>query len=339
MTAPVVPPPSMAVSADTALTRHAHIRVPLICGPMYPCSNPELVAAVSKAGALGIVQPISLTYVHKYEFREGLRRINALSGGAPIGFNALIEASSKTYHNRMVRWVETALEEGVRFFLTSLGNPRWVCERVHAAGGVVYHDITERKWALKGQDGGVDGLVAVNRDAGGHTGSRDPRALLDDVADLGLPVVAAGGVGEAAQFRALLAMGYAGVQLGTRFIATHECNSDQRYKEAIVRASAADVVLTERLTGVPVSVLRTPYVERLGTHIGPLSRLLFKGRKTKHWMRTWYALRSLHQLKRSSVDGANSDYWQAGRSVDAIHDIRSAAEIVEEFASALQPTA
>jgi nitronate monooxygenase len=323
------------MTLDTALTRHAHIRVPLICGPMYPCSNPELVAAVSKAGGLGIVQPIALTYVHKYDFREGLRHINALSGGAPIGFNALIEASSKTYHNRMVRWVEIALEEGVRFFLTSLGNPRWVCDRVHAAGGVVYHDVTEKKWALKGRDGGVDGLVAVNREAGGHTGSRDARALLDEVADLQLPVVAAGGVGAPPQFRALLDMGYAGVQLGTRFIATHECNSDLRYKQAIVRASSADVVLTERLTGVPVSVLRTPYVERLGTTVGPLSRLLFKGRKTKHWIRTWYALRSLRQLKRSSVDGANSDYWQAGRSVDAIHDIRSAADIVEEFAAAI----
>ncbi|WP_306521567.1 nitronate monooxygenase family protein, partial [Gemmatimonas sp.] len=228
---------------DTALTRHARISVPLICGPMYPCSNPELVAAVSKAGGLGIVQPISLTYVHKYDFREGLRHINTLSGGAPIGFNALIEASSKTYHNRMVRWVEIALEEGVRFFLTSLGNPRWVCDRVHAAGGVVYHDVTEKKWALKGRDGGVDGLVAVNREAGGHTGSRDARALLEELADLQLPVVAAGGVGSPSQFRALLDMGYAGVQLGTRFIATHECNSDGRYKEAIVRATSADVVL------------------------------------------------------------------------------------------------
>lgn len=320
---------------DTALTRDAHITVPLICGPMYPCSNPELVAAVSKAGALGIVQPISLTYVHGFEFRAGLRRINELSGGAPIGFNALIEASSSTYHNRMVRWVETALEEGVRFFLTSLGNPRWVCERVHAAGGVVYHDITERKWALKGRDGGVDGLVAVNREAGGHTGSRDARALLDEIADLGLPVVAAGGVGKATQFRALLEMGYAGVQLGTRFIATTECNSDGRYKEAIVKATSKDVVLTERLTGVPVSVLRTPYVERLGTTVGPLSRLLFKGRKTKHWIRTWYALRSLRQLKRSSVDGANNEYWQAGRSVDAIHDIKPAGDIVREFAAVL----
>lgn len=324
---------------ETALTRHARIRVPLICGPMYPCSNPELVAAVSAAGGLGIVQPISLTYVHGYEYREGLRTINRLSGGASIGVNALIEASSKTYHNRMVRWVEIALEEGVRFFLTSLGNPKWVCDRVHAAGGVVYHDITELKWALKGRDGGVDGLVAVNREAGGHTGSRDARALLDEVGGLGLPVVAAGGVGEAAQFTALLDMGYAGVQLGTRFIATTECNSDDAYKQAIVAAQSRDIVLTERLSGVPVSVIRTPYVERLGTRVGPLSRWLFKGRKTKHWIRTFYALKSLRQLKRSSVDGVNQDYWQAGRSVDAIHGITSAGAIVREFANALPTSA
>ena len=323
---------------ETALTRHAHIAIPLICGPMYPCSNPELVGAVSRAGALGVVQPISLTYVHGHDYREGLRLINRLADGKPIGLNALIEASSKTYHNRMVKWVEIALEEGVRLFLTSLGNPRWVVDRVHAAGGVVYHDITEKKWALKGRVGGVDGLVAVNREAGGHTGSRTPQALLDEVADLGLPVVAAGGVGDGAQFRALLEMGYAGVQLGTRFIATPECNSDLAYKQAIVAATSRDVVLTERLTGVPVSVLRTPYVEKLGTTVGPISRWMFRGRKTKHWIRTFYALRSLRQLKRSSVDGANQDYWQAGRSVDSIDAIKPASEIVAEFASAYAQT-
>ena len=323
-------PDASAAMADTPFTRHAGVRVPLICGPMYPCSNPELVAAVSKAGGLGIVQPISLTYVHGYEFREGLQRIRELSGNAPIGFNALIEASSKTYHERMQRWVDIALEEGVRFFLTSLGNPRWVCERVHAAGGVVYHDVTERKWALKGQDAGVDGLVAVNREAGGHAGARSPQALLDEVADLGLPVVGAGGVGNAQQFVDMLRMGYAGVQMGTRFIATTECIADPRYKQAIVDAHASDVVLTERLTGVPVAVLRTPYVERLGTSVSPLSRWMFRGRRTKHWIRSWYALRSLYRLKRSSIAGSSNDYWQAGRSVETITSIRPAGEIVAE---------
>ncbi|HLA90919.1 MAG TPA: nitronate monooxygenase, partial [Gemmatimonadaceae bacterium] len=113
---------------STLFTTRVGIEVPLIGGPMYPCSNPELVAAVSEAGGIGVVQPVSLTYVHGHEYRAGLRYIRRLTA-KPIGFNALIEASSKLYHERMVRWVDIALEEGVRFFITSLGNPRWVCEK------------------------------------------------------------------------------------------------------------------------------------------------------------------------------------------------------------------
>ena len=72
---------------ETPLTRHAGVEVPLICGPMYPCSNPELVAAASEAGGLGVLQPVSLTYVFGYDFREGVRRIRELTG-RPIGMNA-----------------------------------------------------------------------------------------------------------------------------------------------------------------------------------------------------------------------------------------------------------
>src|SRR5512134_2886325 len=101
---------------DTAFTRHTGVRVPLICGPMYPCSNPELVAAVSEAGGLGVVQPISMTYVHGHDFRAGLRLIRRLTA-KPIGMNALIEKTSRHYLDRMMAWVDIALEEGVRFFV------------------------------------------------------------------------------------------------------------------------------------------------------------------------------------------------------------------------------
>ena len=117
----------------TAFSRAVGIEIPIICGAMYPCSNPELVAAASGAGAIGIVQPISLTYVHGHEFRTGLRYIRSLTD-RPIGMNALIEQSSRRYRERMEQWVDVALEEGVRFFITSLGNPRWVFERARAAG-------------------------------------------------------------------------------------------------------------------------------------------------------------------------------------------------------------
>lgn len=320
---------------ETPFTRHAGVAVPLVCGPMYPCSNPELVAAVSEAGGLGIVQPISLTYVHGYEFRAGLRHIRSLTA-KPIGFNALIEGNNRLYRERMTQWIDIALEEGVRFFLTSLGNPRWVCERVHAAGGVVYHDVTERKWAQKGVDGGVDGLVAVNRLAGGHAGRLDPEALFAELAPFGLPVVSAGGVGDAREFTRQLRIGYAAVQLGTRFIATPECQASPAYKQAIVDADADDIVLTERLTGVPVAVIRNAYIDRLGTKAGAFARWMLRGRRRKHWMRTWYALRSVRRLKKSLMtDDVRREYWQAGRSVAGIHGIVPAGDIVRDFAAAL----
>jgi nitronate monooxygenase len=317
---------------DTPLTRHARIEVPLICGAMYPCSNPELVAAASAAGAIGIVQPISLTYVHGYDFREGLRLIRRLTD-KPIGMNALIEQSSRAYRERMQRWIESALDEGVRFFITSLGNPRWVVDRVSPAGALVYHDVTERKWALKARDGGVHGLIAVNNRAGGHAGGKSPAELLDECADLGLPMVCAGGVGTEQDFIAALRLGYAGVQMGTRFIATDECNAHADYKRAIVEADEDDIVLTERLTGVPVAVIRTPFIERIGTRVGPFARWMFRGRKTKHWMRTYYALKSLWRLKRD-LHVATADYWQAGKSVAGITSIEPAGAIVRRFAEA-----
>ena len=319
----------------TAFTRQAGVQVPLICGPMYPCSNPELVAAVSEAGGLGMLQPISLTYVHGHEFRAGLHYIRSLTS-KPIGFNALIEASNKVYLDRMRHWIDGALEEGVRFFITSLGNPKWVCERVHALGGVVYHDVTERKWAQKAVEGGVDGLIAVNSRAGGHAGLRSPEALFEELAPFGKPIVSAGGVGTPEEFARHLRLGYAAVQLGTRFIATHECKASDAYKRAIVEAGEDDIVLTERLTGVPVAVIRNAYVERLGTKAGWFARWMLQGRKTKHWMRTWYALRSIRRLKKSLMtDDTSSEYWQAGKSVAGIHEVKPVAEIVREFAAAL----
>src|SRR6478752_942531 len=243
---------------DTVFTRQVGITEPIICGAMYPCTNPELVAAASEAGAIGIVQPVSMTYVYGHDFREGLRSIKRATS-RPFGMNALIEHSSKMYRERVERWVDVALEEGVRFIVTSLGNPRWVVDRAAQVGGVVYHDVTDRRWAEKAAQNGVRGLIAVNSEAGGHPGKLGPRALLDEVAPLGLPVVCAGGVGDAKVFRAMMDLGYAGVQLGTRFIASTECRAHPDYKRAIVDADATDIVLTERLTGVPVAVINNEY--------------------------------------------------------------------------------
>jgi nitronate monooxygenase len=323
------------VTISTRFTTQVGIRLPIIGGAMYPCSNPELVAAVSENGGIGVVQPVSMTYVFGHDYREGLRLIRSRTT-CPIGMNALIESSSKQYHERVVRWVDISLEEGVRFFVTSLGNPAWVVKKVHAVGGVVYHDVTERKWARKAVDGGVDGLIAVNSVAGGHAGPLPPDRLLEELGPFGLPTICAGGVGDAQTFRRMMDLGYDGVQIGTRFIASNECLAHAEYKQAIVNAGPDDIVLTERLTGVPVAVIENEFVHNLGTRAGPVARLLLRGKRTKRWVRTFYALTSLRKLKKSALsDRGAHEYWQAGKSVAGIHDVKSVREIMRELEEAL----
>lgn len=326
------------MSTETAFTRHAGVQHPILCGAMYPCSNPELVAAVSAAGGLGIIQPLSLTYVHKYDFRQGLRFMRSLTD-KPLALNATVEKSSRVYEDRLRQWIDIALEEGIRFFDTSLGNPRWVVERVAPYGGIVYHKVTERKWAEKAMDAGVHGLIAVNARAGGHAGHMSPQQLFDTLADTGLPILCAGGIGDEKDYADALAIGYAGVMMATRFIATTECTAHEDYKRAIVQASESDIVHTERVTGVPLAVIKTEYVERVGYKTGALARLMLKHRQLKKLMRLIYALRSMRQLKRSSLQGKMStrDYYQAGKSVEGVHAVESVAAIMARFVQYTKP--
>lgn len=318
----------------TSFTDQLGIAYPIICGAMYPCTNPELVAAVSEAGGIGIVQPLSLVYVHGYELRTGLKKIKALTK-KPFGMNIIVERSSNHYEKRMHESIELALEEGCRFFITSLGNPKWVVDLARQVNGLVYHDVTSKEWAKKAIGYGVDGLICVNNRAGGHAGIHTAEELYADLHDLGLPLVCAGGIGDENDFVKALKMGYAAVQMGTRFIAATECLEKNDYKNAIVNATEKDIVLTERVTGIPLSVIRTPYVEKIGTKIGPISRFFFKHPLTKRWMRMLYGLLAIRKFKKISLKGGSSkDYWQAGKSVATIHSIESAEAIIKRFAAA-----
>lgn len=323
-----MPPP------QTSFTKMLGIQYPIICGAMYPCSNPELVASASEAGGIGIVQPLSMVYVHGHDYREGLQLIKKLTS-KPFGVNIIVERASKVYEKKMQAWVDISIEEGCRFFITSLGNPRWVVEKAKAVGGFVFHDVTDRKWAEKALESDVKGLICVNNRAGGHAGKKSSEELYEELHALGVPLICAGGIGDETDFIHAMKLGYAGVQMGTRFIATIECREKDNYKNAIVKAEEKDIILTERVTGIPLSVIKTPYVEKIGTHIGPIARCLFKHRLTKHWMRMWYNIVAVRNFKRISLHGGSSkDYWQAGKSVHGIRSIESAGTIVKKFGKA-----
>lgn len=312
------------------------IELPIICGAMYPCSNPELVAAASEAGGVGIIQPLSLVYVNKLEFGKGLQLIRSLTK-KPVGMNVIVEKSQKKYNEAMERWIDIALEQGVRFFVTSLGNPGWVVRKAAQVGGIVYHDVTEAKFAHKALDEGVQGLIAVNNRAGGHAGRLSSEQLFKDLAPMGVPLIAAGGIGTAAEFGSMLGTGYSGIQMGTRFIATTECKAHADYKRAIVEAAAKDIVLTDKISGVPVSVILNDYVRAVGTTSGPVVKMLLRHHKFKHWVRQFYQLKSVWKLKRDERRGGGYGvYWQAGKSVDGIHEILPTAEVMQSFREAYE---
>ncbi|MDP6318872.1 MAG: nitronate monooxygenase [Candidatus Thalassarchaeaceae archaeon] len=320
---------------STRFTEQIGIEYPIICGAMYPCSNPELVAAASEGGGIAILQPVSMTYVHGWDLREGIRYMRTLTD-KPIGFNALIEKGSKKYFDRMSEWIDIALDEGIRFFVTSLGKPDWVCERVHAKGGYVYHDVTNRKHALKGLECGVDGLICVNNRAGGHLGTDSAAAMYAELSDLKTPLICAGGIGSEEELAEVMAMGYAGVQMGTRFIATSECNSPSDYKQAIVDAKEEDIVWTNRLTGVPISVIRSEGYQQENSW---LMRKWLSSR-WKHSARMFLNLLSFTKLRRlEKGKGSTSkkkEFFSAGKSVETIHSIESATTIMRNLGESLE---
>ena len=322
----------------TKLTEHAGVEYPIICGAMYPCSNPELVAAAAEGGGMSILQPVSLTVVHGYDepdlnqgLIEGIRYIRSKTD-KPIGFNALIEKGNDKYLERMSQWIDIALDEGIRFFVTSLGKPDWVCERVHSRGGFVYHDVTTRLHAEKGVDCGVDGLICVNDRAGGHLGTDSMEEMYESLADLGLPLICAGGIGSEKELGDALSIGYDGVQMGTRFIATTECTMPEGYKEAIVKSGEEDIDWTVKLTGIPVSVIKTPGYKRENSW---LVRRLLSGRM-KHrtrWIMNTISFRRWRRMSKGSK--SSNEIWSAGKSVETIHSIESATTIMRRLGESL----
>ena len=170
----------------------------------------------------------------------------------------------------------------------------------------------------------------MNNRAGGHAGQISPEKLYADLAPLGLPLVCAGGISDAASYRAALQMGYQGVQLGTRFIASTECSAHADYKQAIVNAEAADIILTRKLTGVPVAVINTKFMRERGAEVGGVAKFLLDNTRTKHFARLLYSVRSLFELKKSLNKGGDyKEYFQAGKSVAGIDRVESVASIIQ----------
>jgi nitronate monooxygenase len=234
------------------------IEFPILSAPMGPdVSGPELVAAVSNAGGLGIMQaqwhPAPL-------LRQAIRRVRQLTD-KPFGVNLLL-------HFPCDEGVTVCVEERVPVLSFFWGDPASFIARVHAVGGKVCHQVGSAAAAQEAARAGVDVIIAQGVEAGGHVaGEVTTMALVPRVVDTvaPTPVVAAGGIADARGLVAALALGAEAVVLGTRFLATPEANAHPLYKHKLVTATEADTVRTTLFghgwPDAPHRTLRTPFVE------------------------------------------------------------------------------
>ena len=310
--------------ADTGAT------TPVVCGPMYPGSNPELVAAVSEAGGLGVVQPVALTSLYGHDFREGLQLIKQLTD-RPFGVNfTIFGGANKKYHEQMQEWLQISIEEGVKFFLTSLGKPDAVVKPAKEHGIVVYHDVPNKKVALAMRDAGVDGLNCINWRGGGQTGIQAAEQFMEELHDIKIPLICAGGIGNADDFRQALELGYAGVQLGTRFLATHECMITDSYKQAIVDSSEDDIVWTNKIAGNNSSVIKTDDIMKGGLRTGPVINYMLRKPSLKKYARMWLMSKGIRNYSKTAFSD-DVKFWQAGKGLGNIKSVESVTDVLQEF--------
>ena len=304
--------------------------IPVVCGPMYPGSNPELIAAVSEAGGFGVVQPVSLTSLYGHDFKEGLKLIKKLTN-KPFGVNfTIFGGANQKYHDQMKKWMDISIEEGIKFFLTSLGKPTEIVKIAKKNDIKVYHDIPNKKVALKMVDCGVDGLNCINWRAGGQTGIQSAEKFIEDLKNINIPLICAGGIGNENDYKKVLEMGYAGVQLGTRFLASKECMVTDSYKNAIVNSEEKDIVWTNKIAGNNSSVIKTKDIMRGGLKTGCLINFMLRRPKLKKYARMYLMSRGIKKYSKTAFDDSVK-FWQAGKGVGGIKSIESCADILKSY--------
>src|SRR4030042_2031688 len=222
---------------------------PIIQGAMRLITLGEMAAAVSRSGAFCVIGASGL---EGDRLRAEIRKARTLTG-KPFGINIPV------YRPNALEALDIAIEEGVKTVITSAGDPGKVIKRVKEAGVRMLQVVATVDMAKKAEAVGVDGVIAVGFEGGGHVG-RDEVAtmvLVPQVVDaVKIPVIAAGGIGDGRGLVAAMALGAEGIQMGTRFLATKECPIEETYKQAILEAKDNGTIIAAR-KGYPLRVLKS----------------------------------------------------------------------------------
>jgi len=238
----------------TRITERLGIQYPIIQAPMGPISIPPLVAAVSNAGGLGILNAGHFT---PDEIRADIRVVRELTD-RPFGVN--LTAGTPGYE----RLGEAMIEEKVPLIVHGRGNPRWVIGQAKGEGVMIMAQIGAVKHALRAEQDGADFIIVAGHEAGGHVSPVSTMVLAPLVASkVKIPVVVAGGLCDGRGLVAALALGAEGIALGTRFAVTQESGLHENLKRRYSVASEADTLVTPRVTGAGLRVIRNSLIDGL----------------------------------------------------------------------------
>ena len=285
---------------------------PIIQGGMANIATGEFAAAVSNAGALGL---IGAGGMNAEALREHIRKCKELTD-KPFGVNIML------MNPAAAEMAQVVIEEGVKVVTTGAGVPGQFVPAWKEAGIKVFPVVPATTLVKRLEPLGVDGFIAEGTESGGHVGELTTMALVPQVADsVTIPVIAAGGIACARQLRAAFALGAVGVQVGTCLLVAEECPIHQNYKEAILRAKDTDTVVTGRIGGTPVRVLKNrmarEYVKRE------------KAGADKMELETF----TLGGLRRAVLEGdTENGSLMAGQVAGMCGAIRPVAELLAELA-------
>jgi len=278
---------------------------------MFLTSNPDLVVESCKAGLLGTFPALN------QRTSEGLtdwlneieERLAESANPAPYGVNLIVHKTNP----RLAADLEIVVKHRVPVVITAFGAVSDVIDAVHSYGGIVLHDVVNRRHAEKVAQAGVDGIIALSAGAGGHTGHLSPFAAIAEIRKVfdGI-VILAGAISTGRDIAAARAMGADLVSMGTRFIATREAGVSDAQKQMMLEAGASDVIVTPNITGAAASFMRAS-VKAVG--LDPDNLPPVGSPDVTRESRAW------------------RDIWSAGHGVVSIEDIPSVAELGDQLAS------
>ncbi len=300
---------------------------PFIVAPMFLISNARMVKAALSSGVTAAFP--ALNYRTDAELRAAIREIKSFSD-KPFGVNLIVNRSNPRYRPQL----RTLLDLHVDFIITSLGSPKEVIDACRTEGIRVFCDVVDLKYAKKVEALGADGLIAVNSRAGGHAGNTEPRELISLLSEnCDIPVISAGGIGHGRQLREAMDWGAAGASIGTVFIACEESDVSPEYKQAMIAYDEKDIVMTTRLSGSPLTVINTPYVQQLGTRASFLEWLLHRNRRLKKYIKMLIALRGMKAVEKAAFKATYQTVWCAGPAISHVRRIEPLGDIVKRLAA------